>query len=281
MRPRRIVIQRLIVHRCRALPVEPDSCPLCGATTTVIAESGGTFGDCRRCGVLHRARTQHLSLDEERAFYGTHQNSTNDPGYRRFLSRIADPLTEHLAPGATGLDFGCGPAPALVAMMNERGFATMGHDPLFAPHPAALTRQYDFVTCTEVAEHFREPAREWERLVALLKPGGILAVMTEWYRGGRPVCGWRYARDPTHVVFYRKESFHWLAQNHGLSATFPRAHVCFLAARTPLESAQPPSRPRDLEPESGHSLARGTLAAVAQRTDIMSSQLAREPEVAG
>lgn len=208
-------------------PPKPNVCPLCGATTTVIEESGGKFGDCRFCGVLHRPRDQHLSLDEERAFYGTHQNATDDPEYRRFVSRVAEPLSELLAPGATGLDYGCGPAPALVAIMNELGFATTGHDPLFFPQPTALTQRYDFVTCTEVAEHFREPAREWERLISLLKPRGILAVMTEWYRGGLPIRNWRYARDPTHVVFYRKQSFFWLAEHHGLSVTFPRENVCF------------------------------------------------------
>jgi len=48
---------------------------------------------------------------------------------------------------------------------------------LFRPGSEALTRTCDFITCTEVAEHFHRPADEFRRLDALLKPGGWLALM--------------------------------------------------------------------------------------------------------
>ena len=40
----------------------------------------------------------------------------------RFLGRLAEPLVERLDPGASGLDFGCGPGPALAAMLTRRGY---------------------------------------------------------------------------------------------------------------------------------------------------------------
>ena len=63
----------------------------------------------------------------------------NDAGYRRFLSKLADPLMARLAPGARGLDYGCGPGPALAAMLREAGHEVALYDPFFAPDPAPLS----------------------------------------------------------------------------------------------------------------------------------------------
>ena len=52
------------------------------------------------------------------------------------------------------------------------------YDPLFAPDRGVLQATYDFVTCTETAEHFHDPALEFARLDALLRPGGLLGLMT-------------------------------------------------------------------------------------------------------
>jgi SAM-dependent methyltransferase len=141
---------------------------------------------------------------------------------------LALPLRQRLKGGAHGLDFGCGPAPLLVKMMNEAGFRAVGYDPLFAPHESLLDERYDFVSCSEVVEHFRNPAEAWRLLVSLLKPGGVLGVMTEWYRGQTPLSSWRYARDPTHLVFYCRKTFEFLAETYGLGLEFPRENVCLL-----------------------------------------------------
>ena len=97
----------------------------------------------------------------------------DDPGYRRFLSKLADPLRGRLAPGAHGLDYGCGPGPALAAMLREAGHEMALYDPVYYPDTAPLQARYDFVTCTEVAEHFHAPAQEFDRMGALLRPGGL------------------------------------------------------------------------------------------------------------
>jgi len=55
------------------------------------------------------------------------------------------------------------------------------YDPFFAPDPSALKRAHDFVTCTEVVEHFQQPADDWRRLLSLVKSGGWLGVMTLLY----------------------------------------------------------------------------------------------------
>jgi hypothetical protein len=42
-------------------------------------------------------------------------------------------------------------------MLAEAGHAMALYDPFFRPDPAALERDYDFITCTETAEHFHHP----------------------------------------------------------------------------------------------------------------------------
>ena len=59
-----------------------------------------------------------------------------------------------------GLDFGCGPGPALANMMQSDGYEMEIYDPFFFPNKDALSKKYDFITCTETAEHFFNPHDE-------------------------------------------------------------------------------------------------------------------------
>jgi Methyltransferase domain len=221
-----------------------SACRLCGGEDLRRLEdlSLGAFDDCPRCGLLSRATSGHLSLVDERAFYGTHENSVDDPRYRSFVGRAARPLLPLLKSGAKGLDFGSGPAPALAEIFREKGFATEALDPFFGSEKdgereaigSTMTVRegaYDFITCTEVAEHFRQPGEEFARLFRGLAPEGYLVVMTEWYRDQSPLRGWRYARDPTHVAFYRRSTFEWLASTYGASLTFAPDDVCLFQKR--------------------------------------------------
>ncbi|CAN5640124.1 class I SAM-dependent methyltransferase [soil metagenome] len=200
----------------------PPPCPLCAARSkaAVAQVQDRIYLGCGVCGLVFLSPDQRLDAGAERARYQTHENDPGDPGYRAFLNQVAGPLAERLATGATGLDFGSGPGPTLSIMLEEQGFSTRIHDPFFAPDPEALTGEdcYDFITCTETAEHFFEPGFEFERLARLLRPDGWLAVMTEPVPAASPFESWYYARDPTHVVFYREETLAWLANRHDWKA---------------------------------------------------------------
>lgn len=171
----------------------------------------------------------------ERAHYETHENDPADTGYRRFLDRLAAPLVERLEGGARGLDYGAGPGPTLSLMMAERGFPTSVYDPFFAPDNAVLDDTYDFVTCTETAEHFFDPGAEFERLGGLLRPGGWLGMMTQLLMPRRVFARWRYVRDPTHVVFYRPRTLGWIADHFGWRLERPRRNVA-LFQKSPFTS---------------------------------------------
>lgn len=207
-------------------------CPLCLAPTTAdpLRLHARHYHDCATCGLIHLDPADRLARADEAAHYASHQNDPSDAHYRTFLDRLALPLMARLAPGASGLDYGSGPGPTLSVMLGEHGFPTADFDPFFAPDRAPLAAQYDFITCTETVEHFHHPAEEFSRLGAMLRPGGILAIMTELARGDRPLGAWRYLRDPTHVSLYRARTFDWVAATWGWTVSTPRENVLFFTA---------------------------------------------------
>jgi hypothetical protein len=181
---------------------------------------------------------QRLSADDERARYGLHQNHPDDPGYRRFLGIAAEAVFGLIAAGAGGLDYGCGPVPVLADMFRETGHPMAVYDPFFFNDPGVLGRPYDFITCTEAAEHFYRPIEEFETFDRLLKPGGLLAVMTNFRTDTVDFSTWHYRRDPTHVVFYRERTMHYLARRFGWTCTLPVAHVALM--KKPVHSISAP-----------------------------------------
>jgi SAM-dependent methyltransferase len=114
-----------------------------------------------------------LAPEKERAHYDLHENGPST-GYLAFLQPALDAVLSRAAPAGEGLDFGCGPGPVLAQQLRERGYETVLYDPFYAPDEGVLRRTYDFITCTETAEHFADPAREFEQLASLLRPGGLL-----------------------------------------------------------------------------------------------------------
>jgi hypothetical protein len=202
-------------------------CPLCRCSRAALdgEAHGRRFFRCSTCELTFVDARHRLDRESELAHYGTHQNDVRDARYRNFLSRLTVPLVERLPAGSEGLDYGSGPAPALAEMLREQGFRVEIYDPFFAPGPGVLRRDYDFVTASEVVEHFFSPREEFERLDGMIRPGGWLGIMTEPRSGTLPLQGWRYARDPTHVSLYAPATLQWLAQHFGWTVEFSRGAV--------------------------------------------------------
>jgi SAM-dependent methyltransferase len=206
-----------------------DACPLCGgAAAPWFVDGTRDYLRCGHCGFVHVPAAQRLSRQAERDYYLTHRNETGDPGYRAWLSRLAVPLLERLPPHARGLDFGCGPAPALAAMLAEAGMEVALYDPQFAPDTSVFAQEWDFITATEVLEHLHRPAAELERLWSLLRPGGWLAVMTRRVPALAEFEHWHYRRDPTHIGFFAAQSFAWLAGRWGAELELRHDDVALL-----------------------------------------------------
>ncbi|TNF36636.1 MAG: class I SAM-dependent methyltransferase [Gammaproteobacteria bacterium] len=205
-------------------------CPVCraGETRPFMEVEGRFYWQCGHCQAVWLDPSQRLDADAEAAHYRLHENRVDDPAYRQFLSRLANPLLERLGDGLQGLDFGCGPGPALAAMISEAGYGMQLYDPLFADHPEALQRSYDFITCTEVLEHCHDPAAVLALFDSLLKPGGWLGIMTGMLSAEIDFAQWHYRRDPTHVVFYRQATFACIADGYRWHGEFPSRDVVLL-----------------------------------------------------
>ena len=170
---------------------------------------------CQACLATFLDPSQLPSPEIELRQYRLHRNDPDDAGYRSFLDRVAEPLLPRLSAASRGLDFGCGPGPVLAAMLREAGHTVALFDPFFFPDQDVLSHTYDFITCTEVAEHFHHPAEAFRQLDGMLKPGGWLAVMTTLQVDDAGFANWHYRRDPTHVVFYREVTLQTIASRFG------------------------------------------------------------------
>jgi len=94
------------------------------------------------------------------------------------------------------------------------------YDHFYARDPSVLEKQYDFVTATEVVEHLHNPKKELDRLWACLKPGGWLGIMTKLALDREAFARWHYKNDPTHVCFFSRLTFEWLAAQWQAELTF-------------------------------------------------------------
>lgn len=198
------------------------TCPLCQHHDShhFHSDKKRQYFRCQQCALVF-VHPKHLpSLVNEKSEYDLHQNSLDDPGYRRFLNRLCDPLVKRLAPRSHGLDFGCGPGPLLAEMLIEHGFPTERYDPIYFPNQTLLKQHYDFITCTEAVEHFHQPEREWRMFGDMLNPDGLLAIMTKRVLSEDKFANWHYKNDPTHVSFYSDLTFAWLQSHFGLKLEY-------------------------------------------------------------
>ena len=192
------------------------TCPLCLSDDTFrfFTDKKRDYYRCHNCQLVFVPTNQHLSNNAEKAIYDYHQNQIDDAGYRQFLSRLVIPMLDRLTVPANGLDYGCGPGPLLARLFTEQGHHMEIFDPYYAPNKDILLEHYDFVTCTEVIEHFRQPNLELHKLFALLKPDGILGIMTKLVIDAEAFSRWHYKNDSTHISFFCRDTLQWLATKY-------------------------------------------------------------------
>ncbi len=197
--------------------MENLSCVLCGSDRTEWVHKDDTrmqymrdYYLCSECGLIFVPPGQRLDADEEKSRYDMHENNPEDPRYRKFLSRMFNPISKKLKSDSYGLDFGSGPGPTLNLMLEEEGHTVRIYDPFYADDQSVFDGRYDFITTTETAEHLYNPLMELDRLWSCLKPGGYLGVMTRRWTAVEEFKNWHYKNDDTHVIFFHEDTFRWL-----------------------------------------------------------------------
>ncbi len=198
---------------------DPICCTLCGLQNNsfFFRDKFREYQKCNVCSIIFVSSKYHVSRIEEGARYEEHNNDPNDKGYRDFLSQIAKPINEYFPNGANGLDFGCGPTPLLAQILGELGFEMDVFDPFYAIDKSVFDRDYDFVVSTEVFEHLSKPLIEIRKLLEIIKPDGLLAIMTLPYTESIDFHKWHYKNDATHICFYTIETFDWLSNHLDIS----------------------------------------------------------------
>ena len=193
------------------------SCPLCGAPgpfETVVDVRKRRHRLCGRCRLIFVEDRFLPSPEAERERYAKHQYGLDDSGYVAFLRQALNPALPFLHPQMRGLDYGCGHSPTLCLLLEQAGLRCENYDPFFYPDlPAG---PFDYLFATEVVEHFFHPAVAWAQMAALLKPGGLLVVMTAPGPDMAEFPSWGYASDETHVCFYHRETLDWIGGALGL-----------------------------------------------------------------
>lgn len=196
-------------------------CPLCNSEVygEFAITAARTYFKCDICNLIFTGEKFHLSQEDEKNRYCLHQNTIADKGYVKFLNQLAVPLYQYLPLAASGLDYGCGPGPVLAELIEKKGFSCDLYDPYFFPK-LDFDKRYDFIAATECFEHFFNPKTELEKINMILKPVGILAIMTELFTSDKLFADWYYIKDPTHVCFYSPKTIVFICTNFGYTLLF-------------------------------------------------------------
>ncbi len=191
-------------------------CPLCNTAQLVpitLKSFGREFIKCNHCSLIFSLADELPISTLEKSRYENHENSANDEGYVKFLNQAIAPVLAFLNSSSQILDYGCGPQPVLSQLLKQKGFSCKNYDPFF--YPQKPTGENDVIFSTEVFEHFHYPKKEIEEITNLLVEGGLLVIMTEFYKDPEHFNKWWYTRDFTHVSFYNEDTFKHICKGFG------------------------------------------------------------------
>lgn len=197
------------------------NCPLClssNSANPLLGADDRVYYKCENCFLIF-VEKQFLPAPEiELKRYNQHQNSIDDKQYVNFLNQAIQPALKYIQPNFIGLDYGCGKNAVLSQLLSKYGISCLNYDAYyFTEWPE---NSYDFIFCTETAEHFFYPEKEFIKMIAHLNKGGLLILMTELWTNVDDFKNWYYTRDFTHVCFYHQNTIHFLAQKFNLTILF-------------------------------------------------------------
>ena len=180
---------------------------------------------CQVCEAILLDSKHFITSKSEKKHYLKHNNNIDDNGYKDFLLRLINPIRNKIFIDDIGLDYGCGYAPALAHILRQDGYKVELYDPFFFPNKSVFLRKFNFITCTEVIEHFFNPYKEFEKIDNMLPKNSFLAILTTFIPKDSLFESWYYRRDPTHVVFYNKKTFEIIASQRNWVTEYPEKNV--------------------------------------------------------
>lgn len=203
---------------------ERMNCPLCNSSDSVqlgsrnVEHAHRDFYRCGYCDCIHVPESQHPPKEEEIRRYATHNNQYGNPAYRTYLEKILEGATEWM--GSLNdyrvLDYGGGEEEVLARMLREKAIEAECWDPIYGYDKLDST-PYDRIICCEAAEHFANPKNEFQRMKKILRPGGLIYVVTRLSDTIDQPLQWWYINDSTHLVFYSCRSWEYIADSFGFT----------------------------------------------------------------
>lgn len=191
-------------------------CPLCNSNSKLILKP--THYRCNSCLAYFKDPKLYLQGKDEKDIYDQHKNNSDDIRYQDFLSPITNAVLKEIPKNSIGLDFGCGKDSAIMKVLNNNNYKCLGYDIFYKNNKELLAQKYDYITSSEVIEHFYNPKKEFELLKSLLKPNGVLYLMTDIFdEQTKKFSSWYYKNDPTHVFMYQKQTFEVIKELYGFN----------------------------------------------------------------
>lgn len=188
------------------------TCPLCQNKSTNFFQD--IYFKCSCCKAIFKKPDLVLKGDDEKDIYDKHVNISTDIRYQNFLSPITNSVLKDFDSNSNGLDFGCGKDSAIIKVLRDKHYQIDGYDLFYKNDKNLLEKKYNYITSSEVIEHFQNPKKEFELFLSMLKKNGALYLMTEIYNETINFEKWYYKNDPTHIFLYQKETFEWIKDNY-------------------------------------------------------------------
>ncbi len=190
-------------------------CHICEYETVpfVDVKTGIAYYHCHECEYIFKNPANYQSIEAQKQRYDLHTNDENDAGYRAYFQRFLDFVLPHIEEVEQVLDFGCGKSTLLANILKDINIECDVYDPIYHPIKLSDSKKYDMIVSTEVFEHLHDPRSTFSSLCNMLKPGGYLALQTQFHPNEEESFkAWYYHMDPTHIVFFRPRTFERLGE---------------------------------------------------------------------
>ena len=194
------------------------NCPLCSYVCHpfIDPQKETKYYHCGHCQLIFKSPLNYQTFSEQKMRYDLHQNNEENDGYRAYFRRFLDFVLENIDDVEYALDFGCGASTLLAKILGEEKIACDVFDPIYHPDRSYMEHRYDLIVSVEVFEHLHDPKGIFEHLLGRLKDGGYLAIQTEFSsHDTEEFLKWYYRLDPTHIMFFRENTFRYLSDLYG------------------------------------------------------------------
>ena len=207
-------------------------CPLCSSDSKhYITVDSYSYNHCNQCNHIWLDSTHYLKEVEESERYLLHNNNADNISYVNYLTRIYNEC-EKYAPKSSlesgVVDYGCCAEEVMVKVIEKSGYEGYGYDPLFNIVVPLNNLPVGVVIASESVEHFYNPLTEFKQIHSWLKPGGTLFIKTSLTDTVDDFGSWWYRKDPTHVQFFSRQSFQFIAETIGFRLLFAEKNTVVL-----------------------------------------------------